>query len=83
MSPIQFLKQIKELSETLESWNRASKIMIIEHRDRDGISAITILNQGLKRLWFQKIIPNFLLFQKLLFRIKNGVNLWNLRKLII
>ncbi|MFX0139199.1 MAG: DHH family phosphoesterase [Candidatus Hodarchaeota archaeon] len=56
-----FFKKAKILSERLNEWNRNSKIMIIGHRDGDGISATSVLIQGLKKLGFSKIIPYILL----------------------
>ncbi|NVM02165.1 MAG: hypothetical protein HWN67_07505 [Candidatus Helarchaeota archaeon] len=56
-----FFKKAKNLSERINEWNRKSKIMIIGHRDGDGISATSVLLQGLKKLGFLKIIPHILL----------------------
>ncbi len=56
-----FFEKAKNLSERLNSWNRKSKIMIIGHRDGDGISATSVLLQGLRELGFHKIIPYILL----------------------
>ncbi|MFX1449279.1 MAG: DHH family phosphoesterase [Promethearchaeota archaeon] len=56
-----FFKKAKILSQNLNEWNRNSKIMIIGHRDGDGISATCVLLQGLKKLGFHKIIPYILL----------------------
>ncbi len=61
MSLVSFFKKAKQLSENLNSWDRKSKVMIIGHRDGDGIAATTVLNQGLKHLGFEKIIPQILL----------------------
>lgn len=61
MSKQAFFERAKELSNKLNSWERNSKIMIIGHRDGDGISAASVLLQGLKSLDFKKIIPQILL----------------------
>ncbi len=56
-----FFKRARELAERLDSWDRNSKIMIIGHRDGDGISATSVLLQGLRSLGFKKIIPHIIL----------------------
>jgi len=60
-----FLKKAKILSENLNSWDRNSSIMAIGHRDGDGISAVSVLMQGLESLGFKEIIPQIMLSPEL------------------
>ncbi|MHA1379905.1 MAG: DHH family phosphoesterase [Candidatus Helarchaeota archaeon] len=61
MSKLSFFKKGKELSSRLNFWERSSKVMIIGHRDGDGMSAASVLLQGLKQLGFRKIVTQIML----------------------
>ncbi|MHA1695529.1 MAG: DHH family phosphoesterase [Candidatus Helarchaeota archaeon] len=50
--PEQFAEKAERLAEKLYNWNRSSKVLVISHRDGDGISAVSIIYQALKSLGF-------------------------------
>lgn len=50
--PIKFIEKAEKLAEKLNSWDKSSLILVISHRDGDGISAASVINQCLKALRF-------------------------------
>ncbi|MHA1270007.1 MAG: DHH family phosphoesterase [Candidatus Helarchaeota archaeon] len=51
--PIEFIEKVELLSERLNAWERNSKILVISHRDGDGISAASVIYQCLTNLKFR------------------------------
>ncbi|NVM52649.1 MAG: DHH family phosphoesterase [Candidatus Helarchaeota archaeon] len=59
--PVGFLDRAYQLAARLQKWKRDRPILIVGHRDGDGISAASVLYQGLKALNFKKITTKILL----------------------
>jgi len=56
-----FYKKAKKLGRKLKSWNVNEKVLVIGHRDGDGMAAASVSYQGLRHLGFQDIEPVILL----------------------
>jgi hypothetical protein len=50
--PIKFIEKAEKLSERLSCWDKNAKVLVISHRDGDGISAASVIYQCLKALKF-------------------------------
>ncbi len=50
--PIEFIEKAEKLAYKLSNWEKTSRILVISHRDGDGISAASVLYQCLKALNF-------------------------------
>ncbi len=59
--PIGFLEKARQVAGRLKKWKRDRPILILGHRDGDGLSAASVLYQGLKALDFKKISTKILL----------------------
>ena len=59
--PVGFLDKAYELGNRLQKWKRDRPILIVGHRDGDGISAASVLIQSLRGLGFKKITTKILL----------------------
>ncbi|MHA1650499.1 MAG: DHH family phosphoesterase, partial [Candidatus Helarchaeota archaeon] len=59
--PIGFLEKARQVASRLKKWKRDRPILILGHRDGDGLSAASVLYQGLKALDFKKISTKILL----------------------
>ncbi|HUY00694.1 MAG TPA: DHH family phosphoesterase, partial [Candidatus Deferrimicrobium sp.] len=59
--PVGFLDKAYQLGARLQKWKRERPILIVGHRDGDGISAASVLYQSLQALEFKKISTKILL----------------------
>jgi hypothetical protein len=59
--PTDFYDRARELGSRLNKWNRDRPILIVGHRDGDGISAASVLLQSLQNLEFDKISTRIIL----------------------
>ncbi len=59
--PNGFLEKAYKLGKRLKNWKRDRSILIVGHRDGDGISATSVLLQSLQGLGFKKISTEILL----------------------
>jgi len=59
--PDGFFKRASELANRLNNWKRELPVLIVGHRDGDGISAASVLFQGLKALEFRNLTTKILL----------------------
>jgi len=59
--PINFYEKARQLGARLKKWNRDRPVLIVGHRDGDGISAASVIYQSLQNLGFNKISTRILL----------------------
>jgi len=59
--PVDFYEKARQLGARLKKWNRDRPVLIVGHRDGDGISAASVLYQSLRSLGFTKISTKILL----------------------
>ncbi len=59
--PTGFLEKARQLAARLLSWVRDRPVLIIGHRDGDGLSAASVIYQSLQALDFKKITTKILL----------------------
>jgi len=59
--PSAFYDKARELGSRLNKWNRDRPVLIVGHRDGDGVSAASVLLQSLQNLGFNKISTRIIL----------------------
>ncbi|MFX1298017.1 MAG: DHH family phosphoesterase [Promethearchaeota archaeon] len=59
--PVGFLDKARQVAVRLQNWKRDRPVLILGHRDGDGLSAASVLYQSLKALGFKKISTKILL----------------------
>lgn len=59
--PVGYLERAYQLAMRLQKWNRNHRLLILGHRDGDGISAATVILQSLQAIGFKRIATKILL----------------------
>lgn len=63
--PIAFLDKARQVATRLQNWKKDRPVLIIGHRDGDGLSAASVLYQSLSALGFKKLTTLILLSPEL------------------